>query len=162
VRRSLTRASLAALALLPLLACPEPPNQLEGSIDEMYDLSFESVQIRTYESTGELQIQYLRKTEDGSDQDVVAQITVTRPSGGFPKDTDIKFDQVNGKVHRIVGGGDDFPAVLSGLISFSAGGNAVDEQTTGEFSVIFQDARGDEGYTLRGRFDGKLELATAG
>lgn len=162
MRRPLTRCLLAACALWTLSACPEPPNQLEGSIDEMFDLGFETVQIRTYEATGELQIQYLRKTEDGSDQDVVAQITVTRPGGGFPKDTDIKFDQVDGKVHRIVGGGDDFPPVLEGQISFSAGGNAVDEQTTGEFSVVFEDSRGGTGYTLRGRFDGKLELATAG
>jgi hypothetical protein len=156
VRCPLLRCTLAALSLFPLLACPEPPNQLEGSVDEVFDLGFDEVRIRTFESTGELQIEYLAKAEDGSAKDVVAQITVTRPGGGFPANTDIKFDQVNGKVHRVAAG-DDFPVVTEGTITFFSGGNEVGEQTSGEFSVLFENKR-----TLRGRFDAKLTLATAG
>lgn len=156
LRCSLNRCLLAASLLGLLVACPEPPNLLDGSIDEMFDLGFDEVRIRTFETTQELQIEYLRQAEDGSAMDVVAQITVTRPGGGFPADTDIKFAQVNGKVHRVAVG-DDFPPVSEGTITFYQGGNAVDEQTSGEFSVLFENKR-----TLRGRFDAKLALASAG
>ncbi|MFH1810116.1 MAG: hypothetical protein ABIJ09_15320 [Pseudomonadota bacterium] len=156
MHRTLLRCATLFAGLALLQGCPEPPNQLEGSVDENFDLGFDEVRIRTFESTGELQIEYLRKTEDGSAKDVVAQITVTRPSGGFPANTDIKFEQVNGKIHRVATG-DDFPAVKEGTIVFFNGGNKVDEQTSGEFNVLFENKR-----TLRGRFDAKLTLATAG
>jgi len=147
--------ALAAGLAATLSACPDPPNLLDGSIGEVYDLTFDEVRIRKFQSTGELQIEYLRAPEEeGSSKDVVAQITVTTPEGGFPVDTDIKFDQVEGKVHRVAPG-DDFPPVDEGTISFSAGANEIGDQTIGEFSVLFENKR-----TLRGAFDAELTEAT--
>ncbi len=152
----LARLCTVSLLLLALGGCPEEPNQLEGSIDEVFALHFDEVRIRHYASTNELQIEYLREAEDGSAKDVVAQITITTPEGGIPHDVDITFEQVNGAVHRIAEG-DDFPAISEGQITFFAGGNEIDEQTTGEFALIFENKR-----TLRGNFDAKLEQASAG
>jgi len=146
--------ALTALLGLALAGCPEPPNELDGSIGEVYDLSFDEVRIRKFLSTGELQIEYMRAPEEGSSKDIVAQVTVTTPEGGFPVDTDIKFAQVEGKVHRVAPG-DDFPPIEQGTISFTAGANEIGDNTSGEFSVLFENKR-----TLRGRFDAELQEAT--
>ena len=143
--------AMGVVAATLLTSCPEPPNYLDGSIGEVFDLKFDEVRIRKYSATKELQIEYLKNGDAG--KDVVAQITITTPEGGFPKDTEIKLDQVNGKVHRVAPG-DDFPAITEGNIDFSAGGNAVGEQTTGKFSLIFENKR-----TLRGNFDAKMAEA---
>lgn len=148
-------ACLALLFLPVLSACPEPPNSLEGSSDELFDLSFDEVRIRLYQSSvTSTQIEYMRKSEDGSAMDIVAQITLTQPEGGFPAETDILFSQVDGHIHRIAPG-DDYPGLEEGHVLFHAGGNKVDEQTTGEFSAIFENRR-----TLRGNFDAKMTLAS--
>lgn len=147
---------LCALALTAALAgCPDPPNMLDGSIGEVFDLAFDEVRIRKFTATGEVQIEYMQEPEEeGSSKDVVAQITVTTPEGGFPLDTNIKFDQVAGRVHRVAPG-DDFPPLEEGTISFSAGANEIGDQTTGEFSALFENKR-----TLRGNFDAPLEEAS--
>lgn len=148
------------LAFLPLLlllvACPEPPNYLDGSIGDSFPLEFDEVRIRKYQETGEVQIEYMKDAEEGGGKDIVVQITVTTPEGGFPANEEIKFETVEGKVHRIAAG-DDFPLIDNGRIQFSQGGNKIGEQTTGEFNILFENKR-----TLRGNFDAKLEEAKAG
>ena len=143
------------LIVAALSACPEAPNSLEGSSDELFDLSFDEVRIRQYQSSvTSMQIEYMRKSEDGSAMDIVAQVTVTQPEGGFPLETDILFSQVDGHIHRIAPG-DDYPPLEEGHLLLHAGGNKVDEQTSGEFSAIFENRR-----TLRGNFDGVMTLAS--
>lgn len=156
MRRQICAVGALVLAATMLTSCPEPPNYLDGSIGEVFDLAFDEVRIRKYLGYGDLQIEYLKNATDaGGGKDVVVQVTIKTPEAGFPLNTEIKFDQVEGKIHRVAPG-DDFPAITEGRIDFSAGGNKVGEQTTGKFSAIFENKR-----TLRGNFDGKMEEATA-
>lgn len=156
--RVYVRTLLYALGLALVVlssACPDEPNSLEGSMDELFDLSFKEVRIRQYQSSVvSMQVEYMRPSEDGSAMDIVAQLTFTEPEGGFPSDVDITFDQVDGRVHRIAVG-DDFPDIQEGHLTLYQGGNDVDQRTSGEFSAIFENRR-----TLRGTFDAKMSLAS--
>lgn len=139
---------------LPFTGCVEPPNLLDGSIEGGgFSLTFEEVRIRSYPDTGELQIEYLRPAEEEEALDVIVALIIDVPDGGVPLNAEIDFEQVNAVVDRHVTGGDSFPPVERGRILFTAGGG-IGEQTTGDFSLMF-----DNGRTLRGRFDAIVEEA---
>lgn len=150
-----SRCIVAACAALALLSCVDPLNTLEGSIDDVFDLSFSEVRIRKYVVTNEVQIEYIKPSESQDAKDVVAQVTVTTPEGGFEKDKEYDVGELNGRVHRIAPG-DDYPPMEEGTLSFAEGGNEPGEQTRGEFSVRFVNKR-----TLRGTFNAELEEAKA-
>lgn len=153
-RRPISIAVALAVALLTLTACPDPPNYLDGSIGEVFDLSFDQVRIRHYSATSEFQIEYLKTATDGGLTQAIVKITLKTPEGGFPLNTEIKFAQVDGTIKSPAH--PEIPDLEDGNIDFSAGANKVGDQTTGKFAAIFTNRR-----TLRGNFDAKMEEATA-
>lgn len=138
--------------------CPEGANTLDGSIKDSRDLTFDSVQLRSLSDQGAWDLQYLKKLEGGGNDDIVAKVAFTEPSGGIKLDEEIDLldEEIDGVVQRNTANGssDAFPTGLEkGVITFTAGVK-IGDTAKGEFAATF-----DNGKTLFGTFETEVTEA---
>jgi hypothetical protein len=132
--------------------CGEPPNHLEGSIDESHSLAFDTVKLQLLTSQARYEFRY-EKTLEGGGIDVVAKLVFDQPAGGVVLNQAIDLITVDAVVQRVTVANDPFPDFRSGQVEFSAGAINQDEQTTGTWTTTLEN-----GKTLNGGFDGPLDV----
>lgn len=125
--------------------CGEEPNQLRGSVDELYDIDVDRVRARR--AGGEnVTIEYFHG--ENVVAKVVADVHAFRQGAAFPLR--------DGAVYRVTSPPTDFPEdVLAGAITFET---PLDdgEEVAGCFNVKFAMEDGTQ-RTLAGAFEAKLE-----
>ena len=147
MRRLLVLAlASSALAACDSGPCGEEPNQLRGSVDELYDIEVDRVRARR---AGEdtVTIEYLHG--ENVVAKVVADVRSFREGAAFPLR--------DGSVYRVTSPPTDFPEdVLAGAITFESPLED-GEDVAGCFNVKFAMENGEQ-RTLAGAFEAKLEL----
>jgi hypothetical protein len=152
---------LALCAALPLLAltmaCPPPPNFLDGSIKTSHDLDFDTVELRILTDQSVYQVTYFKNLDEeagaAGGQDTIAKITFNEPAGGAVVDQpiDLTSAEAEGRVERITARDDPFPPDLDrGTVTFLTT-PVVDEVVKGDIAITFSN-----GKTLNGAFETPL------
>ena len=148
------------LGLLVLLGCwatllgcdPETGNWLDGSLSDSYDLRFDHVRARLYES--ELSVEYVVDAEEG--EKVALRITLdvrqSMPEVGVTYDL-----FTDGDVGRGEGFGSSLPDLESGTVEFEEFVADPGNPISGSFEAVFVTVD-DSKYSLRGGFESELEV----
>ncbi|MEM1348917.1 MAG: hypothetical protein AAGI01_10200 [Myxococcota bacterium] len=157
------------LAASVLGGCAADPNQLDGSLERFYDLSYATVRARLY--SGELSIEFVRETGE-----VPLRVTMRRDSnlttgvsfverGGKARFDAIREDDPSAQLPEYAeqdvlisgrSGDTDMPDMIRGTVIFSAFDVFEESRIAGEFTASFQ--VGEDEASLTGRFDTTLEL----
>jgi hypothetical protein len=163
LRRSFPLLPVFALGLLSLTRCSSP-NSLNGSVSEMFPLTFNSVDIRsdsqafvvTYYFTQAAQtitvIQLHVETDGGINFSPGQSINLAgEVSPGRPRTSVLHFDPVSGQSAVVL------PPVKRGSLSLSCG-LQIGGQSCGSFDMSFvDDGTLGSNRTLGGGFDGTLQ-----
>ena len=157
LQTSLRRAALVLASTTVLLGAGADcgatgANSLDGSISESHDLAFDTVELRRYES-GAIQLDYLHELESG-DVEVTAKIVFDAPEGGIVTGEEIDLVAHNGVAQRAHSDGQSFPAIESGALTFTSGGEELGA-AAGDFAITFE-----SGKTLNGDFEAELTEAS--
>ena len=148
------------LMLLVLLGCwatlagcdPQEGNWLDGSLADSYDLRFDYVRARLYDS--ELSMEYVVDAEEG--EKVALRVTLN-VRDGLPE-TGVVYDLfADGDVGRGQGFGSSLPDLESGTVEFEEFVADPGNPIAGTFEAVFLTAD-DSQYTLRGGFESELEV----
>ncbi len=140
--------------LLLCAACGGPDNSLEGSIGESFSLDFDRVGI--YQQDSVLRIEYQRDIAGSTHK--VCKIVVETAGLDLGDDSEIKGDLFLERVsvQRIgTAGGNEFPPVTAGKITFEAYAFEAGGEIDGDFECAF-----DNGRTLAGNFKGDVEVVS--
>lgn len=140
------RVSLAIFALA-LSACSADDGGLQGSLQDFYNLSFQSVRARMYPA--ELSIEYVR--EGGQ---VPVRITLRQQDGQPIKAA--KYDLLT--LGSITGrsGDNDIPKMVNGTLTLDEFSPSNGSRIVGNFEAQF--ATGEDKASLAGDFDTDLEV----
>jgi hypothetical protein len=154
-----TLVPLLVVALGLLLACGGP-NTLSGSMSEVFALDVSRMEVRRNDQA--LQITYLRNR--GIFLDVVVRVAVALEGEDLKSGTRIDLagglDAGTLRVSAVHAPGGEpvrnLPSVKRGDLLIYEGGK-IGEQTSGNFSMLFENEGGDLGYgrTLVGNFSGE-------
>jgi|AACY02.7.fsa_nt_gi hypothetical protein len=134
------------------VSCGDPDNLLRGSIDELFDLEFDRVEVRIQEN--DLLIEYLKDLTGGTQKS--AKVVVDTEELDIGPNTVISEELFLERVQisRVATTGGDFPPLVSGKIRFDAFSLEAGGTNRGEWDGVF-----DNGRTLRGIYtDNNSEL----
>jgi hypothetical protein len=138
---------LVALAVLSVLSCGDDGGNLEGSLGEVYDLSFETVRARLYPS--DLSVEYVN--EHG---EVVVRLTARRVPAELGDSSTVDLTEA-GDITG-VSGGVSIPRLREGEMSLSAYAPEDGARVSGSFSALF--LAGENELDLSGDFSATIEL----
>jgi hypothetical protein len=148
-------------SILLLFSCGSGPNSLDGSIKSILNIDFEQVQIKLFGNA--LRIQYLRAFQATTEDDVVAEITVSTANTALTTKTEIPFvgnATLDRFIYKLTESGvliedqtQDFPPVFSGEIYFTELSTIVGESISGRFTITF-----NSGLVMSGSFSESLQL----
>lgn len=153
---------LALLVGLTPLGCGgDGANSLDGSIKTLLDIGFEEVQIKLFGDA--VRIQFVKAFGATTEDDVVAEITVSTLNSELTTKTEIPFvgnATLDRLIHKLSNNGvliedetQEFPPVFDGFIFFNELSTETGDNISGRFSVTF-----NSGLVLSGKFSGPLEL----
>jgi hypothetical protein len=131
------------------IACGGSTTELDGSIGQSLDLSYNDVSVRLIGD--ELEIRYLRDVEGGGEE-TTAKLVVELGDEKLAAGLEMILDADNAIVDRVVQDSSSFPEIEQGTLSIDEGGD-VGETLAGEFGVTFT-----TGSTLFGDFSATLEI----
>jgi hypothetical protein len=140
------------LSLCLLSACGDPPNRLEGSIDESHALDFDVVLVQLLSEQARYEIRY-EKTLEGGGVDIVAKLVFDQPAIGVVLNEPIDLIVADAALQRITVADDPFPQLRTGNVVFTSGAANQDEPTRGEWNSTFEN-----GKSLNGGFDAPLDV----
>ncbi|MBI5525774.1 MAG: hypothetical protein HY897_05525 [Deltaproteobacteria bacterium] len=138
---------LVVAVVLSVFACAEEGGNLEGSLGEVYDLSFETVRARLYPS--DLSIEYVN--EHG---EAVVRLTARRVPAELTDSS--TFDLTEGGDITGASGGVSIPRLREGEMSLSAYAPEEGAHVRGSFSALF--LAGENEFDLSGGFSATIEL----
>jgi hypothetical protein len=146
IRQLFVAAGLLLLCSGGMAGCQNDATRLSGSIGKVYDLSYETVRVRLYES--ELAVEYVR--EDGQ---IPVKVIVERE--GEPLEARVYQLSERGD---LLGRVDDrrLPPLEGGTIRLRNFGTEAGAVVEGRFDARL--VSGETTFTLQGRFDGSLEV----
>jgi len=150
---------LGSLLLLSLIAwgvplgCPQQEgNWLDGSLADSYDMRFDYVRARLYDS--ELSVEYVVDTDQG--EKVALRVTLNVVDG--PPVVDTVYDlATDGNVGRGEGFGSSLPDLESGTVTFEEFAAESGSPVAGTFDAVFI-TPDDSKYNLLGGFEAELEV----
>ncbi len=146
------RSGIYCLLLLAgVTACGDGDNALWGSMDELYALDFERVDIVKQLAT--LRIEYVKPIK-GSDPELPCKLAVNTANLKITDNSDLKTDAFTDKIVTIerVARAGEFPPLESGTVHFGTFEFERGGMVNGEFSILFENGR-----TLFGNFNGAVE-----
>ena len=147
------RRKLLLLVCLPLglAACGNAPNDLWGSIDESFPLTFDRVDL--LKQNLDLRIEYIRSLQGGEDK--VCKVTVQTDNLEIKDNSDIADDVFMKRVtvERIAAVGGPFPPVTGGHMHFDSFAFQNKGRIEGNFTVVFATGR-----NLFGNFRGDTQI----
>ena len=156
-KASLVRKTLGLLVLLgcwaTLLGCdPQSGNWLDGSLTDSYDLRFDHVRARLYQS--ELSVEYVVDAEEGEK----VALRVTLDVRDATPEVGVTYDLfADGDVGRGEGFGSSLPDLESGTVEFEEFVADPGNPISGTFEAVFITADESQ-YTLRGGFESEIEV----
>lgn len=145
-------SSFVVLALSMVAGCYNPPNSLEGSIDQSFSLEFDSVKIRKQDK--DLLIEYIKELAGGG-TNKVCKLIINTEDMPLADDTNITgetfLDRV--RIKRVANTGGDFPPASGGEVRFDSYDFQAGGYIGGEFDAVF-----DNGHSLLGKFEGSVQI----
>ncbi len=140
-------------ALTWLFACSEgPPNDLRGSLVDIFDLAFDATRARLYDT--ELSVEYVDLERSGR---VAVRLTLRRPDDLAPGPHDLVARGDVGLADEVSG---QLPPLISGEVGLTAYEATTSGPVVGTFLATFETAD-DVRLTLHGAFDTTLEVVDA-
>lgn len=161
MRYSLIAACWLLLHFLLFTACGSVSggSSLDGSVKTILNVDYEEVQIKLFGDA--VRIQYLKTFQATTENDIVAEVTVSTLNTALTTKTDIPFKgnaTLDRLIHKVSASGvliedstQEFPPVFDGLIFFNELSVTPGEPLSGRFSVTF-----NSGLVMSGEFSGKL------
>ena len=145
-RQLFVAVGLLVLCSGGMAGCQNDATRLNGSIGKLYDLTFDHVRVRLYES--EFAVEYVR--EDGQ---IPVKVVVERRGESLERRT---YDLA--ERGDVLGRVDDrrLPPLEGGTIRLRSFGTESGDIVEGRFDVRL--TSGDTTFTLQGRFDGAVEV----
>jgi hypothetical protein len=145
------RTQLFAIApALLLVGCGEADNDLWGSIDESFPLSFDRVDIIKQDPS--LRVEYIKEIHGGEAKH--CKLVVNTQNLEIEDNTELgdeEFADGIATIERVAPTGGDFPPVEGGTVHFIDWNFEAKGHMDGEFTVLFENGR-----NLFGNFDGKV------